>query len=341
MRVSLVSFLCLGSSVLGDVLRAEQLLREIMLRSEGPEAEVLAMELRDLFPLVKNLEFPASHKKPTATSLPTVTAHGMGDSCFNGGMKRITKEVASHTGTYGVCVPTGSGWLRDTMSGFLVDMDTNVDVFAAAIQNNSELAGGFNAIGFSQGNSLIRGYIQKFNDPPVNTFLSVHGTVSGVAGFPSCDPSAHSFCKLLAEVCGDLAYNSFVQKHLFQADYFRDPTKVGSDKYETHSELAQWNNEGSSTDDTIKTNFGKTNRFAMIKAEGDTMVYPNEGEWWGHFDDDSFDTVLPMNETDWYKQDLFGLKTADDSGKIVFNSTTGDHLQFTSAQLLAWVDAYF
>ena len=124
-----------------------------------------------------------------------------------------------------------------------------------------------------------------------------------------------------------------------------------------------------------QTNFGKTNRFAMIKAEGDTMVYPNEGEWWGHFDDDSFDSVLPMNETDWYaisqfvtchlsichmlslldshyiacvshmvlryKQDLFGLKTADENGKIVFNSTTGDHLQFTSAQLLAWVDAYF
>ena len=45
---------------------------------------------------------------------------------------------------------------------------------------------------------------------------------------------------------------SFVQKHLFQADYFRDPTKVGGDKYETYSQLAQWNNEGSSVDDTIK-----------------------------------------------------------------------------------------
>ena len=31
----------------------------------------------------------------------------------------------------------------------------------------------------------------------------------------------------------------------------------------------------------------------MIKALKDTMVYPNEGEWWGHFADRSLKTVLP------------------------------------------------
>jgi palmitoyl-protein thioesterase len=40
-------------------------------------------------------------------------------------------------------------------------MDASVDVFAAKIQADPNLALGFNAIGFSQGNSLIRGYIQK------------------------------------------------------------------------------------------------------------------------------------------------------------------------------------
>jgi hypothetical protein len=38
----------------------------------------------------------------------------------------------------------------------------SVDVFAAKIRADPKLANGFNAVGFSQGNSLIRGYIQKY-----------------------------------------------------------------------------------------------------------------------------------------------------------------------------------
>lgn len=70
------------------------------------------------------------------------------------------------------------------------------------------------------------------------------------------------------------------------------------------------------------------------------MVFPNEGEWWGHFADGDLTTVrataahaqstrapaitrhiltiqpismqvLPMKETKWYKDDVFGLKTVD------------------------------
>ena len=70
------------------------------------------------------------------------------------------------------------------------------------------------------------------------------------------------------------------------------------------------------------------------------MVYPNEGEHWGHFADNSY-TVLPMRETAWYKKDLFGLRTADEAGKIMFDSTPGNHLQFTDAELLGFVDKYF
>jgi len=77
----------------------------------------------------------------------------------------------------------------------------------------------------------------------------------------------------------------------------------------------------------------------MIKALGDTVVVPREAEWWGAFDTD-YKTTLTMKETNWYKSDTFGLKTADDLGKILFNTTNGNHLDFTQEEMFSWLDAY-
>ena len=132
---------------------------------------------------------------------------------------------------------------------------------------------------FSQGNSLCRGYIQKYNDPPVQNWLSVHGTVVGVAGFPHCNPHGlfGLVCDQLAKLCGDLAYTKLTQGLLFQADYFRDPTRANTSEYKSNSQVAQWNNEGASYNATFKANFIAVKQFIMIKALKDSMVYPNEG----------------------------------------------------------------
>merc|ERR1719215_1709794 len=127
-----------------------------------------------------------------------------------------------------------------------MNMDHSVDVFAKKIQADANLAKGFNCIGFSQGNSLCRGYIQKYNDPPVNAFISVHATVMGVAAMPQCfsqEKSLGLVCKLVAEVTGDFAYTPPIQHILFQADYFRHNVGPKSWDYMTHSQLAGWNNE--------------------------------------------------------------------------------------------------
>jgi palmitoyl-protein thioesterase len=302
-----------------------------------------AAALATLATEVQPLQQAGTGVAPVAPSkYPTVTAHGMGDSCFNAGMKQIAELIGTQTNNKGKCIPTGNV-LTDTTNGFLMTMDKNVDVFAENIRKDPDLADGFHCVGFSQGNSLCRGYIQKYNDPPVKTFLSVHGTVSGVAGFPNCDPDGllGAVCKQLSHLVGDITYTKATQGLLFQIDYFRDPMRVGTDAYKTNSQLAQWNNEGNTVNQTYKENFGKTLRYAMIKAEKDSMVFPNEGEWWGHYADNDLKTLLTMKETNWYLNDTFGLKTADEAGKIFFNSTTGDHLQFSEEELSWWVHNYF
>jgi hypothetical protein len=73
----------------------------------------------------------------------------------------------------------------------------------------------------------------------------------------------------------------------------------------------------------------------MIQAAKDTMVYPNAGEWWGQFAPGQFKTIQTMKETDLFKNNLFGLQTVATAGKVTFNQTAGQHLQFTVEQVFA------
>ena len=284
---------------------------------------------------------PKKRTRRSSESLPLVFLHGMGDSCFNRGMESITEESGEYLGVYSTCIPTGDDKREDTLNGFFMDMDTSVDVFAEKVRADSQLANGFNCVGLSQGNNICRGYIQRYNDPPVNTHLSIHGPVVGVAALPHCYPDGDhgDLCVDVSDFLAKLAYNQPMQDFLFQANYFRDVNFVNTEEYKKYSQMAEWNQEGATTDDSIKLNFAKTNTFAMIKANEDSVVVPREGEWWGAYDTD-FETILTMKQTAWYKDDTFGLRTADEAGKIFFTSTEGNHLEFSDEELYGWLDAY-
>jgi palmitoyl-protein thioesterase len=274
----------------------------------------------------------------------------MGDSCFNSGMQYVTKVISKWLGdVYTVCIPTGSTQQEDTKNGYFLNMDASVDVFQSAIALDPALSKGFHAIGFSQGNNVIRGYIAKHNTPTVHTFISVNGVNAGIGAVPYCRPKLQltfpSMCDLLMEQASNAAYTEFAQQHSFQANYWRDPRPSERETYQAVSQLAVWNNElpdGVPLNETLKQNWRKTASFVWVAAEEDQMVWPAEGEQWGAPDpNDPFQHILPMKETEWYVNDLFGLKTADLDGKNHFESFAGDHLQFTEDDLKRWVTTYF
>ncbi len=283
---------------------------------------------------------------PRNSSLPFVLAHGMGDSCFNPGMKSVTAAVGKKLNVYSTCKPTGDNVLMDTINGFLMNMDKSVDEFAKRVKADPKLKGGFNAMGLSQGNNLIRGYIQKYNDPPVHGFMSICGINGGVAGFPQCAPGKGPIgmlCLAFDEVLGDLAYISLIQDILFQANYYRDPEQLNSTMYKANAQLAQWNGEGNTINATDKLNWNKTQRFVWVRGTKDTVVFPNEGEQWGALTAGYPKnlTAAPMHMTKWYLEDPFGLRTADLAGKNNFEQFEGQHIRFTMEELDGWLDKYF
>lgn len=269
--------------------------------------------------------------------------HGMGDFAKDPfGMVPLANAVSAElNNTYVLNMQIGSNSLEDILNGFLMNLDDQVDYFAKVIWEDPNFtADGFNAIGYSQGNLVIRGYIERYNNPPVKNFISMHGPLAGVAAFPGCDVSTKAICRLFSEVLGALAYHPNIQDHLTQANYFRDPYKIA-----TYQEKARFlpdiNNEDSSTDATYSTRWQSLQSLCLVKALGDTVVIPRESEWFGFFQDHSFDELWTFNQTPWYTQDLFGLKTLDEQGKIFFETTDENHLDFSTDYLLSLVDRFF
>jgi palmitoyl-protein thioesterase len=109
--------------------------------------------------------------------------------------------------------------------------------------------------------------------------------------------------------------------------------------------LANLNNRGTTQHPEYATNFNLVEKYVMIRGMKDTMIWPNQGEWWQLPNEDpklwtKEAAVEPMNETSLYKTNAFGLKDADEAGKIIYESSPGDHMQFTMPELYAWVDKY-
>ena len=135
---------------------APNLVRLLATARDDPETLAAQLAASPLAAVAREVA-PPTRARGGANALPIVTAHGMGDSCFNAGMKSVTAAAGKRVGAYAVCVPTADTRAGDTVDGFLKNMDRSADAFAERARTAPKLKGGFNALGLSQGNNVIRG----------------------------------------------------------------------------------------------------------------------------------------------------------------------------------------
>lgn len=308
------------------------------------------------FGMAAILEFteePMAGRSNAKAGLPVVMMHGMGDFGNNPmGMVPLRKLIAETANAYVHSVELCSDPTKlsdcdtqDQSNGFFMTMDEQVDQFARVVRADAKLSGGFNAVGFSQGNTVIRGYIHKYNNPPVKTFLSMHGVMMGVNGLPQCPmsvPGVGPLCRAVDAIVSHAGvYSSFVQNRLAQANYYRDAENLV--EYRTHGHFLPYiNNEVQGhQNSTYKQNFQSLEKLVLVMAEDDTMVHPKESEHFGYFKDGSRTELVTMRDAPWYKEDWFGLKSLDEAKKIEFHSTPGNHLRFKKDFLVEMVQRYF
>jgi len=268
--------------------------------------------------------------KPYSTDYrPVVLWHGMGDTCCNplsmGYIKRVIEEQLP--GVYVKSLMIGNNVIEDELNGFFMNVNDQIVFARDEIGNDSYLANGFNAVGFSQGSQFLRAYVQRFNDPPVYNLISIGGQHQGVFGFPRCPGDNETICEIVRRMLNLGAYIPFVQNTLVQAEYWQDP--LNEDEYLRDCVFLPDINNNNAINETYKENLMSVENFVMVQFLNDTMVQPKESEWFGFYAPGQDKEVLTLQETPLYQEDWLGLQAMNDNGQLTFLATIGDHLQFT------------
>ncbi|KAL5254494.1 hypothetical protein ACHWQZ_G014066 [Mnemiopsis leidyi] len=206
------------------------------------------------------------------------------------------------------------------------------------------------AVGFSQGGVIWRAMIESWDNHNVDTFISLASPQGGQAeipanylalmggGQPQLSPffpipkskfsasclglpppplieNLLSVKETMKEANVELSpYNPGVQQKFAPSNYYRNPD---TNTFYLQTEFfPKLNNEvgGKKAKQRQKINFERLRKLVLIGGPDDGTVIPWQSEIFGFRTADK--KIVPMEETQFYKDDLFGLKTLNKKGAI-------------------------
>ncbi|CAK5082883.1 unnamed protein product [Meloidogyne enterolobii] len=112
------------------------------------------------------------------------------------------------------------------------------------------------------------------------------------------------------------AYETFIQR--------TDPNK--RKEYQRKNIFLTDLNCETTCNSTYKNNLLKLKNFVLIKFLKDEKMQPKQTSWFGFYAENDTNTIIPMEKTRLYQEDLIGLKTLEESGRLHFLSINGEHL---------------
>ena len=276
-------------------------------------------------------------------TLPVVVWHGLGDNCCNDPGMKTFLEILSLNGTRPVySIRIGKTPNEDRYRSLFDDANRQIEKVNLFLKGISELKGGFYAVGISQGGQLFRGYVERFNDPPVKRLITIGSQHYGISSFPGCVQNSAidqedslnwrlrkpkcSWWKRLLMSNPRLIYSNIVQRSIMPAQYYRDPNHL--DLYLRHNTfLADINNEMPIKNPQYKNNLLSLEILALYKFEEETMVFPPGSSWFAHIEPDG--SIVELRSSQLYQQDWLGLKQLDELGALLLLTIPGRHMNIT------------
>lgn len=291
----------------------------------------------------------------TPKPLPVVLWHGMGDSCCAPwSIGALKKTIEDKLGVYVYSIATGSTATYDVTSSYFGNVNDQVASVCQQLRDDPKLQNGFNAVGFSQGGQFLRAVVERCQHTlsGVRTLVTLGGQHQGVMNTPGCTYGTNmelvqpplelddllygmavdswnlvdnTACSWMQKLLGKGAYLPWVRDHVVQAQYFKDPYQL--DVYLAWNPfLPDINNERTIKTQYYADNLASLDKLVLVKFTNDVTVVPRDSAWFGFFNGSC---TIPLKEQPMYVEDWIGLRTLDETDRLLLEECPGQHMQFT------------
>ena len=232
---------------------------------------------------------------------PTVLIHGIGGNSndLNDIQSYFIERNAS---VYNIEIGNGK------LDSIFMNMNKQCSKFNDEISKLNITSPKINLLGISQGGLIARCYLERYSHltKPVHSLIKYGTPHMGI-------------------------YTDWIE--LRRLEYWKNPFKYGL-YIEENDFLKYINNEVEHPDSLIyKKNVMNLNAFLAVWSNIDTVISPIESSKLEYFNSTEASvnynlSIVPLMESDTYKQDLFGIQTLDKSKKLFIKQFDCAHDQF-------------
>jgi len=262
------------------------------------------------------------------TATPVVTWHGITDSASSC-LTLIDTIKESLPDVYVLNVMIGDNEDEDYFNSVLMPADQQIETVCEQIRNDPKLADGYNGVAYSQGGLLLRGVAQRCPNPPMKNLITMGSPHEGVYGVPECLGETVPLCELVRELISLGAYVPWVQDLVTPAQYWHDPLNATAYLAGSHY-LADINNYREQKNEEYKKAVENLENMVLVAWKNDTTIQPLGSSHFEFYRPGDEYEVLPLKESPMYQEDWLGLRALDESGRLHFLFTEGDHMAFDS-----------
>ena len=254
-----------------------------------------------------------------STIYPIAVFHGITDSCVTTNTSMLVNDLKRDLGVHVECIEVGNGFW-DTI---FMPIQEQAEYACNQIKSNPNFQGKFNVLGVSQGTLIGRYIVEKCDMAgQVVKYLSFDGPQMGIGFIPKI--TCGEVCDWLNNLTAPMAYD--LRDKIAPLGYYK--YRYDQKTYmEKNTFLKMLNNENDVKDMNIYNRFSSLEKLKLIKSKCDTVISPKESSWFEFFDKDG-NKIVPLNESDFYKNDNIGLRKLMEEGKVEFTEFREEHVLY-------------
>jgi len=259
-------------------------------------------------------------------AFPVVTWHGLGGTASEcDRMIQTIREALPEVHVINVAV--GEDPDMDHFNTFLMRCLDQIDLVCEQIMADPLMSAGYNAVGISQGGLLIRGLVQRC-PVPVHNLITFGAPHQGVFGVPECLEATgfYELCEMARQLLSAGAYVPWIQDLIAPAQYWHDPLNISSYIAGSHY-LAPINNELEVVNEAYRAKMEELENFVMVMFNQDEIVVPKESAHFRFYRPGQDVELEALEDSALYQDNLIGLKTLNEQGKLHFFAVDGKHVQ--------------